>query len=206
MQTTHFGGVGITLLGHASVLLEQAGYIVHIDPFVLPREWRKPNLVLHTHKHFDHCANVHKHESAGVPIVGCGCEHPCRGIRAGEKIASGPVVIEAVKAYNIGKPYHGVDLGCGYIVSFGKVRVYHAGDTDCIPEMKGYRCDVALLPIGGKYTMNIEEAVKAALDIKPRLAIPMHYNYLDDTKADPKIFKDAVERQSEGKIEVRILI
>lgn len=206
MQTTHFGGIAITHLGHSSVMLEQAGFLIHIDPFVLPREQRKPNLVLHTHKHFDHCANYEKHEKMGVPIVGCGCEHPCRSIKPGEKLVAGPgVIIEAVRAYNIGKPYHTIDNACGFIVSFGKTRIYHAGDTDRIPEMKGYKCDVALLPIGGKYTMNIEEAVQAALDIKPKVVIPIHYNYLDETKADAKIFKEAVERQSAGAIEVRIL-
>ncbi len=73
------------------------------------------------------------------------------------------------------------------------VRIYHAGDTDRIPEMKGIEVDVALLPVGGTYTMNLDEAVEAAKDIKARYYIPMHFGAIPQTSADPEEFKKRVK-------------
>ena len=80
------------------------------------------------------------------------------------------------------------------------VSVYHAGDTDKIPEMKDYKCDVALLPVGGTYTMNIEEAADAAVVNSPKVAIPMHYGETVGRADDGKKFAELLK----GKIEVQI--
>ena len=83
--------------------------------------------------------------------------------------------------------------------------MYFAGDTDVIPEMGGFDCDIALLPIGGTYTMDAKEAAAAVSMIKPKVAIPIHYNYLLDTRADPLAFKSAVDALPGNKTDVRIL-
>lgn len=74
--------------------------------------------------------------------------------------------------------------------------IYHAGDTDFIPEMRELGAvDVALLPIGGTFTMDIQESVEAAIAIKPKIVIPMH-----NLEADPQEFKDKVEVRSDIKV------
>lgn len=87
------------------------------------------------------------------------------------------------------KPFHKRGLGVGYIVEINGVRIYHAGDTDRIPEMKEIKVDIVLLPIGGTYTMNVKDAVEAAKDIKAKYYIPMHYGAIPNTEADPNEFK-----------------
>ena len=117
----------------------------------------------------------------------------------------GTAVVESVPAYNIGKPFHPRDKGAGFIIHFKTARVYFAGDTDVIPEMDGFDCDIALLPIGGTYTMDAKEAAIAVSRIKPKVAIPIHYNYLTDTRADPLLFKAAVDASPGNRTDVRIL-
>jgi L-ascorbate metabolism protein UlaG (beta-lactamase superfamily) len=86
-------------------------------------------------------------------------------------------------------------------VELDGVRIYHAGDTDFIPEMKDFKVDIALIPVSGTYVMTAEQAIKAALAMKPKLAIPMHYGAIVGDEKDALQFKKGLE----GKIEVRIL-
>lgn len=208
MNTTSIGDVKITYFGHSSVLLEGAQMSVFVDPFAPAKLQKAVDIVLHTHSHFDHCdeGKTEKVAKFSTVVAGTNCRHPCRLLKIGEQVKIGNVVLVAVPAYNIGKPYHPRDAnGAGYIIAIGSTRVYVAGDTDEIPEMKKFKCDVAIVPIGGKYTMDAREAAIAIAKIKPRVAIPVHYNYLDDTKADPVLFRQLVQQQTEGKTEVRIL-
>jgi L-ascorbate metabolism protein UlaG (beta-lactamase superfamily) len=111
------------------------------------------------------------------------------------------VVIEAVAAYNTskfrspGKPFHPqADGKVGFVIGLGGIRIYHAGDTDEIPEMaKVAGVDVALLPVSGTYVMTAAEAVKACNAIRPKLAIPMHYGAIVGTSADAEAFKKGVK-------------
>lgn len=208
MNTTTVGGVRITYFGHASISLEGSGVLVAIDPFAPMRLQREAEIVLHTHGHFDHCdeEKTEKVSKFSTVLIGTNCKHPCRLLKIGESVRVGGVGILAVPAYNVGKPYHPRDANCaGYIVAFGTTRIYVAGDTDEIPEMEQYRCDVALLPIGGTYTMDAAAAAHACAKINPRVVIPVHYNYLAETKADATLFKQLVERETGGKTEVRVL-
>jgi L-ascorbate metabolism protein UlaG (beta-lactamase superfamily) len=116
-------------------------------------------------------------------------------------MAVGEVTVEAVPAYNVNKfrspgvPFHPKAAGHnGYIVTIGGERLYHAGDTDHIPEMAGYRCDVALLPVSGTYVMTADEAAAAAADIAPRVAVPMHYGDIVGNAADVERFKALCEK------------
>jgi L-ascorbate metabolism protein UlaG (beta-lactamase superfamily) len=110
------------------------------------------------------------------------------------------VKIEAVPAYNINKQFHPKSNGwVGFVFTLDGERIYQAGDTDLIPEMKDIKADVALLPVGGTYTMTAKEAAEAADWIKPRLAIPMHYGKNVGSLADAEEFKRL------AKCETRIL-
>jgi len=205
-NSTIFSGVKVTLLGHASVMLEGDGVTIYVDPFVLPPGSKPADLVLYTHGHFDHCAPAPSITTSRTIIIGHGCSIPGRVIEIGGREKAGGVLIEAVDAYNIGKQFHKKGEGAGYIVRFRTCGVYIAGDTDNIPEMKGCKCDIAIVPIGGTYTMNYSEAADAIAAISPKIAIPYHYNYLAETKADPSQFRLQVEAKTNGKVDVRILL
>lgn len=205
-RTTKFGNVAVHYFGHASFMLEaelQGKPVrIYVDPFILPDSPAPADLVLFTHGHHDHCADPKKILKAGTRTAGCHCKFASESFSPGGKLDFGFATVEAVHAYNPAKPFHPKDEGCGVIVEFAGTRVYHAGDTDSIPEMKNYRCDVALLPIGGKFTMDIRGAAEAAREIGPKLAIPMHYNTFDEITADPEAFAKLLEGSG---IEVRIL-
>ena len=204
-NSTIFSGVKATWFGHSSFMLEGDGLAFYIDPFVLPRQPKPADAILYTHGHFDHCVAAPSITTSRTVLLGHGCKLPCRVIEIGQREKVGGVVVEAVHAYNIGKPFHPRDAGAGYILRFKTASVYHAGDTDFIPEMKGLKCDIALLPIGGTYTMDAREAAQAVAAMMPKVAIPMHYNYLDDTRTDPELFRSEVERLTLGKTDARIL-
>jgi len=120
----------------------------------------------------------------------------------GESISIDGMNIEAVPSYNTNKQFHPKNNNwLGFIIEIDGSRIYHAGDTDYIPEMEKFNVDIALLPVSGTYVMTAEEAVKAALSIEPALAIPMHYGTVAGSEEDALNFKKALE----GKIEVRVL-
>jgi L-ascorbate metabolism protein UlaG (beta-lactamase superfamily) len=126
-----------------------------------------------------------------------------RTVKPGDRLTVGGVDIEVVPAYNTNKQFHTKDRGwVGYIFTTGGRRIYLAGDTDYIPEMKTFKeIDVALLPVSGTYVMTAAEAVKAALDIRPKMAVPMHYGKIVGDRSDAQRFADGLK----GKIPVTIL-
>ena len=205
-NTTVFSGVKITLFGHSSVMLEGDGLRIYIDPYVLPKISQGADGILYTHGHSDHCVAAPSITSSRTVIIGHGCKIPGRVIEISGKEKVGSAVVEAVHAYNVGNAFHPKGAGAGYIVQFKASRIYVAGDTDFIPEMADVKCDVAILPIGGTYTMGVNEASDAVARILPKLAIPYHYNYLSDTKADAQNFARLVDEKTARKTMVRILI
>jgi len=201
-------------LGHASFRLD-ASKTIYFDPWKLPPNSPKADFIFITHDHYDHYSldDVRMISSENTVIV---ADNSVAGQLRGEKLAykeirvlspqdsievSG-IKIRAIPSYNIGKQFHTKDSRkLGFIVTIDGVRIYHAGDTDNIPEMADYLCDIALLPVSGTYVMTAEEAARAALAIKPKVAIPMHYGDIVGSKADAQKFQDLLK----GKIEVRIL-
>lgn len=112
-----------------------------------------------------------------------------RTIKPGDEITVDDIRIRTIPAYNIGKSYHPkVNGWMGFVITANGKRIYHAGDTDAIPEMKRLSVDVALLPIGGTYTMTADEAADIANEFKPTLAIPMHWGTIVGSKADAERF------------------
>ena len=109
--------------------------------------------------------------------------------------------IEAVAAYNTNKKFHPKEKNwLGFIVTLGGCRIYHAGDTDLIEEMADLNVDIALLPVSGTYVMTAEEAVEAAKRIKPKIAIPMHYDSLAGSEVDARAFAKGLEGICEVKL------
>ena len=102
--------------------------------------------------------------------------------------------VEAVAAYNSFKPFHPKAAGClGYVVTVDGQRIYAAGDTDAVREVQAVRCDIALVPIGGTFTMNAKEAAAVVNTIRPKLAIPIHYGAIAGKPEDGERFRQLVD-------------
>ena len=182
--------------------------MIYIDPWKLG-DVPKADLILITHDHPDHCSpeDVAKIQHTGTVIVtekdsAKKLTGDVRIIKQGESLTMDGVTIEAVPSYNMDKAFHPKKNDwLGFIVETEVVRIYHAGDTDFIREMKNFRVDIALLPVSGTYVMTSEQAAKAAMAINPKRAIPMHYGTIVGSDEDALTFKKALE----GRIEVTIL-
>ncbi|VVB98974.1 Beta-lactamase superfamily domain protein [uncultured archaeon] len=204
--STVFSGVKITWLGHSSVMLEADGLVFYVDPYVLPPGSKTADAILYTHGHFDHAAPAPSITKSTTITIGHNVKLPVRSIEIGGREKLGGVIVEAVHAYNLARPMHPRDAGAGYIIAFKTARVYVAGDTDFIPEMKGYKCDIAIVPISAAYTMDELQAADAIAAMMPKVAIPYHYGYLTEAKGDPEKFKAAIDAKTGGKVDVRILV
>ncbi|MBS3167301.1 MBL fold metallo-hydrolase [Candidatus Woesearchaeota archaeon] len=184
-------------------LISNSGKIIYIDPFKTT-ETEKADLILITHEHYDHCSpedviKLSKPDTIIVTVPDCQSKlaltfnkiKNLKLVEPGKKLVIEDIEIEAVPAYNIGKNFHRKENDwVGFIINMGNKRIYHAGDTDLIPEMSNLKdIDLALIPIGGTYTMNSEEAAKCTETIKPKIAIPMHYGTIVGTLEDAEKFK-----------------
>jgi L-ascorbate metabolism protein UlaG (beta-lactamase superfamily) len=184
--------------------------VIYTDPYKVTKS-EEADIVLISHEHFDHLSleDLQKVIFPGTTIVASsGCKDRLRRVKVketkfldpGDKCSIGKVEVEAVPAYNVNKfrePGHVFhpkeDKGLGFVFQMDGTRVYFAGDTDFIPEMKSIRCDIALLPVSGTYVMTAEEAAAAAAAIKPKIVVPMHYGAIVGTEGDAQKFKSLVK-------------
>ena len=161
---------------------------VYFDPFKVTDEPHDADMVFVTHDHYDHYSpddirKVINDETVFVvpqPMAGrvkkIFSGHDVKGLAVGEKAEADGIVIESVASYNKMKPFHPKKAGwLGYIIEIEGKRVYVSGDTDKTAEAESVKCDIAFVPIGGFYTMNVKEAAELINIIKPELAIPTHY-------------------------------
>ncbi|OEU47223.1 MAG: Zn-dependent hydrolase [Desulfobacterales bacterium C00003060] len=189
----------IAWLGHDGFLIKADGKVIVIDPFQV-RECEPADILLVTHEHYDHCSpeDVRKIQKASTVIVteadsAKKLSGDVRVVRPGDKLTVSGIPIEVVPAYNTNKEFHPKQNGwLGFILTVNGVRIYHAGDTDLIPEMENFQADIAMLPVSGTYVMTAEEAVEAAKVIKPKLVIPMHYGAIVGSADDARRFSDAL--------------
>ena len=191
----------IKWLGHDGFRLE-AGKTVYIDPYDV-NDGPAADIILVTHEHFDHCSpdDIEKLKGPDTLIVtekdsAKKIGGDARIVRPGDSFEVADIRIEAVPAYNVDKHFHPKEKGwLGFVVELEGVRVYHAGDTDFIPEMRDLEVDIALLPVSGTYVMTAAEAVEAARAIKPKIAIPMHYGSIVGDAGDADVFKSELENE-----------
>jgi L-ascorbate metabolism protein UlaG (beta-lactamase superfamily) len=211
--TTSNGNLKITFIGHGTLIFTFNGKVIHIDPYgkladysILP----KADIILITHEHSDHfdLAAIKMLRTKKTELVLTEtCAQKISGgmvMKNGEMQTIQGIKIEAVPAYNIihkrdnGQPFHPQGVGNGYILTFGDKRIYVAGDTENIPEMKTIQgIEVVFLPMNLPYTMTPEMVADAAKDLKPKILYPYHYGDTDTSKL-VELLKD------EQEIEVRI--
>lgn len=195
----------ISWLGHDGFRIKNAK-TVYIDPYMI-ETGEEADIILITHEHFDHCSLgvVKKIASAKTTIITTAVvksqlsgtkAKEIRAAKPGEKIVVDNVSIETVPSYNVnkfrspGEVFHPKqDEMLGFMITLDGVRIYHAGDSDSIPEMEGLNVDIACLPVSGTYVMTAEEAAQATKRVKAKIAIPMHYGSIVGDERDAERFK-----------------
>jgi len=213
---TSAGPLYITFIGHGTLLFEFSGKIIHIDPALQQADYDKmpaADIIMITHHHGDHFdkAAINKIVKEGTKIYftkkcseNAGDFENTNILANGDAVTEGKIKIEAVPAYNLehkrpgGEPFHPKGEGNGYVFTFGDIRVYVAGDTENVPEMKNLKnIDIAFLPMNLPYTMTPEMTAAAAISFMPKILYPYHYG-------DSDTFELLRLLQDEKDIEVRI--
>ena len=210
---TSEGDLKITFLGHGTLMFNFGGNVIHIDPFSRVADYSKlpqADMILLTHEHRDHLdlkALEFLRTDKTVLVLNEKCAQQVKGgivMHNGDVKTIEGLKIEAVPAYNLvhmrseGVPYHPKGNGNGYVITFGDQRIYVAGDTENIPEMKNLKdIDYAFLPMNLPYTMTPEMAADATKAFKPKVLYPYHYGETDPSKL-VALMKDTPE------VEIRI--
>lgn len=200
----------IKWLGQASVRIEDEK-VIYIDPYNLSENPVKADIILITHDHMDHLdrksiEKIIKPETIILIPSAINIGIKDAKIASVKPFSTNKIYnynIMTVPAYNIKKSFHPKSKGyVGYIIEISGTKIYHTGDTERIPEMKNISADIIMLPLGQTYTMNsVEEASEAVIDVKAKIAIPIHFGMYEGNEKDALKFKELLK----DKVEVIIL-
>jgi len=203
----------VQVLTHSSIKIS-GQKTVYFDPYEVAEEYHDADLIFVTHEHFDHYSpdDILKAAKEDTWLIlpesmkgqeGKAGSLKTKFIRPGGMLEVKGLMVKAVPAYNKLKPFHLKSKSwVGYLLTMGDVVYYVAGDTDVTAENQKVSCDVALVPVGGKFTMDYKDAARLVNAIKPRLAIPTHYGSVAGNPQDGQNFKKLVDKN----IEVRVMI
>ena len=200
---------GLSWLGHAAFKLVRGEVTIYMDPWKIQTTPHDADIILVSHPHFDHLdtddiAKIAKQDTVIVTVEGCALKIEQAHlpgsvllVKPGDKVKVKGIQIEAVPAYNTNKVFHlRQNQWVGFIIEIDGERIYFAGDTDLIPEMKNFNnIDVALLPVSGTYCMNAVEAAQAVKIMNPKVSVPMHYGTIVGSAADAKKFQSLCSSQ-----------
>ncbi len=189
--------------------------IVYVDPFKMEKDWNDADFILITHDHYDHFSpkDIARVKKEGTVLVvpekmlskaqkESGIEN-IETVKPGTYHEIGDLELETIPSYNVMKPFHPKMAGwVGYILKIDGKRIFIAGDTDATKEAKEVKCDIALVPIGGTYTMDAKKAAELVNEIRPDVAIPTHYGSIVGSMNDAKIFAGNVKDTI--KVEIKI--
>ena len=190
--------------------------MIYIDPFNIKDSINDADVIFITHSHYDHYSpkDIEKVKKENTIIVitkdlynevtelGFN-EEKIITVNPNQTLSVSDINVTTIPAYNINKKFHPKDNEwVGYILDIENTKYYIAGDTDITDENRKVQCDVAFVPVGGTYTMTSEEAAKLVNEIKPKIAVPIHYGSIVGTRQDAVDF----ERNLDEVIVCRILI
>ncbi len=198
----------IKVLFHSSIRIQVGKRVIYFDPYQIQTEAQDADIIFITHDHFDHFSpeDIRKIQKKDTILVlpqkiskkvlqeaGLQTER-CIWMRPGQMRQIDGVDVETFAAYNVGKPFHQKQDGwLGYLLVVEEVRIFVAGDTDQNIENEQVITDIALVPIGGMFTMDASGAAEYVNMIRPQVAIPIHYGSMAGRKTDEDIFRASVE-------------
>ena len=208
--------MNIEVLCHSSIKIESKGIKIYSDPFKIKEDLKDADIILITHSHYDHFSpeDIVRIKNKKTKIVitddlvdqtmSLGFEKENLLVVSPNKIYNVlGILISTIHAYNINKKFHPKENNwVGYILELENRKIYIAGDTDITEENKNIKCDIALVPVGGTYTMTCFEAAELINTIKPEKAIPVHYGDIVGEKEDAINFKENVNNSI--KVEIQI--
>ena len=206
-----YNGLKINWLGHSGFKIE-GKRIIYIDPFKI-QENEKADIILITHSHYDHCSleDIEKIVKKDTIVFGpvdiqsklgkISSEVKFQMLHPGQGVSVKGIIISAFPAYNLNKTFHPKSNNwLGFLIEINGVRLFHAGDTDAVDELKSLKnIDILMFPIDGAYTMDAKEAAQLCNEIMPKIAIPMHFGSIAGNK------DEAIRFKSLSKCDVRIL-
>lgn len=205
----------IEVISHSAIKIKDK-YIIYIDPFRIEKKYKDADYIFITHDHYDHYSedDIMKITNANTKIIipidlydkvskiGFIKENITM-VEPNKKYKINEIEFETIPAYNVNKSFHLKENNwIGYIITVNDIKYYIAGDTDITEENKKVKCDVAFVPIGGTYTMDYIEAANLINEIKPKIAVPIHYGMIVGTNEDGLKFS----HQITNNIECEILI
>ena len=206
----------IEVLCHSSIRFNK-GLIIYFDPFKINKDYHEADIIFITHSHYDHYSeeDISKVIKDNTTIVvpkdledmvlqfGFAKEHIIV-VSPNEEYSVLGINFKTIPAYNANKNFHPKsNEWVGYIVNLDQTTYYIAGDTDITEENRQVKCDVAFVPIGGTYTMTYSEAAELINEIKPQIAVPIHYGLIVGNKEDANNFANLVDKEIECKILIR---
>ena len=187
----------IEVLCHSSIRISK-NKVIYIDPYKIEENYNDADIIFLTHDHYDHYSEedidkvINKNTIIVIPeemiakLLRKGIDKSSiLVVKPNEEYIVQGIKFETIPSYNINKKFHQKENNwVGYIITIDEVRYYIAGDTDITEENRKVKCDVAFVPVGGTYTMSFEEAAQLINEIKPQVAVPIHYGSVVGTKQD----------------------
>lgn len=201
----------VQVLCHNSIKISNEETI-YIDPFIIDKNYNDADIIFITHSHYDHYSEedidkVIKEdtliiipEELYIKLLEKGFKKEnIITVKPNQKYIAKEIKFETIPAYNKNKQFHPKENEwIGYIIELNNYKYYIAGDTDITEENKKVKCDVALIPVGGTYTMDYKEAATLINTIKPKIAVPTHYGSIVGTKQDAINFVKLLDKEIDG--------
>lgn len=199
---------GIEVLYHSSIKINKER-VIYIDPFKIDENYSDADIIFITHNHYDHFSpnDINKVRKQDTIIIAPEDlfkelqnlrfqQENIITVKPDEKNTIKGIRFETIPAYNVNKKFHPKEHGwVGYIIEIDGIRYYIAGDTDITEENKKVKCDIAFVPVGGTYTMDSKEAASFINEIRPNIAVPIHYGSIVGTKQDAILFSRLLHQE-----------
>lgn len=206
----------IEVLCHSSIRINKEK-VIYIDPFKINKNYNDADIIFITHDHYDHYSEedidkVIKEDTTIVIPKDLLKKLLKKGTNKNAIIVAEPnkeyetqgINFNTIPAYNINKKFHPKENNwLGYIITINNVKYYVAGDTDITDENRKVKCDVAFVPVGGTYTMDFKEAARLINEIKPKIAVPIHYGSIVGTEQDARNFINLLNSEIKGVILIK---